>query len=202
MVCQIKGAIMEYMLIVNGNWIQRKSLGSASGTNCLSCAEVVAVWTTPSGVFTLIAPLNVHVCARSRCFWSKRAVENSFARIAVRSSLMYNLVSLSSLYSFKFFRILSTRSRSVLLTNLTMIGLGWFGGAFRRVGRRWLTLISLSSSGGSTPRISLAILTTACVVSSCSFETPLMRRLCLRPCCSRASWASLRCCTSDCRAAI
>ena len=144
----------------------------------------------------------VHVWARSLCFWSERAMENNFARMAVRSSFMYNLTSLSSLYTFRFLRILRTRSRSALLTNLTIIGFGSLRGAFRRVGRRWLTLISLSSSGGSTLRISLAMLTTACVVSSWVLETPLMRRLCLRPCCSRASLASLRCCTSDCRAAI
>ena len=45
---------------------------------------------TPSGVFTFIAPLYVHVCARSRCFCSERAEENNRARMAVRSSLIYS----------------------------------------------------------------------------------------------------------------
>ena len=95
-----------------------------------------------------------------------------------------------------------TRSLSARLTNLAMMGWGSSAGALRLLGRRWLTLMSLTVSWGSSSSTLLAKDTRASVVSSWVSLMPQIRRLCRRPCCSRASLASRSCWTSVCRASI
>ena len=102
---------------------------------------------------------------------------------------MYILQSFLSLNSFKFFLFEITLYLMAFDRNRTITWRGSSGLEFLGLGSRWLTSISPGCRGGSSSMMSLVIAITAWVVSSFSFSgIPDIRRLFLRPYCSRASW--------------
>ena len=126
--------------------------------------------------------------------WRVLTVEKGFARIDVKSSLIYILgCSLVKLYSLSCLPVDITRNRSFLDRKRTIIGIGSSSLACRGFLNLWLTSMSLSWKGGSTLRTSLASAAAAGVVFSTSSALrtgsgmPEIRALFRRAYCSRSS---------------
>ena len=126
--------------------------------------------TVPCKSFTRMPPLYVQTWLKYLFFWKSLTTENNFARMYVRSSLIYiywmGCLSWFSLWAFRCLRLDMTLKRSCFDRNRTMTGLGSLFLAFLGRFKRWLTSMSVAWRGGSSFSTSLASCTIVPVVSS------------------------------------